>query len=74
MNPTKLTNEVYDILKYVAQIFLPALGTFVAALGPVWGLPRVDEIVKTIVAIDTFIGALLLVSSVQYKKVKENTP
>ena len=64
----KLSNKAYDVAKYVAQIFLPALGVLVAALGPVWGFGHTDETVKTIVAVDAFLGACLLISSVQYEK------
>jgi len=68
MNPLKLKNGLYDALKYIAQIFLPALGVFVAAVGPVWDWPNVDAWVKTILAADAFLGALLLISQVQYQK------
>lgn len=67
----KLSNETYDILKYIAQIVLPALGTLYAALSGIWGLPFGDQVVGTIMAIDTFLGALLMISTNQYKKMKE---
>ena len=63
-----LTNKAYDVLKYFAQIVLPALGTLYFALSSIWGLPYGEEIVGTITAIDAFLGALLGVSSAQYKK------
>jgi hypothetical protein len=62
-----MSNRVYDVLKFVAQIFLPALGTLYFALAKIWGLPYAAEIVGTITAIDTFLGALLGISSAQYK-------
>lgn len=68
MNPLKLKNSVYDVLKYIAQIFLPAVGVLVAALGPVWNWENVDAWVKTILAVDAFLGACLLISQVQYEK------
>ena len=67
----KLSNETYDILKYIAQIVLPALGTLYAALSGIWGLPYGDQVTGTIMAIDTFLGALLLISTNQYNKTKE---
>lgn len=67
----KLNNKMYDILKYVAQIVLPALGTLYAALSGIWGFPYGDQVVGTIMAIDTFIGALLMISTNQYNKTKE---
>jgi hypothetical protein len=63
-----MSNKVYDVLKYIAQIALPALGTLYFALSKIWGLPYGEEIVGTIVAIDTFLGALLGISTEMYKK------
>lgn len=65
-----MNNKVYDILKWVALIFLPALGTLYFALSGIWDLPYGEEIVGTITAIDTFLGALLGISSINYKKQK----
>ncbi len=63
-----LNDKVYDILKWVAQIVLPALGTLYFALATIWGLPYGEQVVGTITAIDTFLGALLGISSVNYYK------
>lgn len=63
-----MSNKVYDVLKYVAQIVLPALGTLYFALSSIWGLPYGEQIVGTITAIDAFLGALLGISSANYKK------
>lgn len=62
----KLSNKAYDILKYIAQIVLPALGTLYFALAKIWGLPYGAEIVGTITAVDAFLGALLKISTDQY--------
>lgn len=67
----KLSNRLYDVLIYIAQIVLPALGTLYAALAGIWAFPYGEEIVGTIVAVDAFLGALLKISSVQYYKDKE---
>jgi hypothetical protein len=67
----KLSNRTYDILKWVAQIFLPALGTLYFALSQIWGLPYGEQIVGTITAVDAFLGMLLGISSAQYKKGNE---
>lgn len=63
-----MSNKTYDILKYIAQIVLPALGTLYFALSSLWGLPYGEQIVGTITAVDTFLGALLGVSTAQYRK------
>lgn len=67
----KMSNKVYDVLKFIAQIVLPALATLLAALGKIWGWPLVTEITATICAVDTFLGALLGISSMQYAKEKQ---
>lgn len=63
-----MSNKVYDILKFVAQIVLPAIGTLYFALAGIWGFPYGEEVVGTITAVDAFLGALLGLSSVQYYK------
>lgn len=63
-----MTNKTYDILKYIAQIVLPALGTLYFALASVWGFPYGEQIVGTITAVDTFLGAILKLSSNNYNK------
>lgn len=65
------SNKTYDILKWVAQILLPALGTLYFALASIWGFPYGEQIVGTITAIDAFLGALLGISTVQYRKKNE---
>ena len=64
----KLNNNVYDVLKWVALILLPALGTLYFALAGIWGFPYAEQIVGTITAIDTFLGVLLGISNNSYKK------
>ena len=68
----KMSNALYDALKYIAQIVLPALGTLYFALAKIWGFPYGAEIVGTITAVDAFLGALLKISTDQYNK--ENQP
>ena len=63
-----MSNKVYDILKYVAQIVLPALGTLYFALATIWGFPYGEQIVGTITAVDAFLGALLGIATSQYNK------
>ena len=67
----KMDNKVYDILKYIAQIALPALGAFYFALSQIWGLPYGEQIVGTITALDALLGCLLGISTYQYNKGKE---
>ena len=69
-----MSNKTYDVLKYIAQIVLPACGTLYFALAKIWGLPYGTEIVGTITAVDTFLGALLKISTDNYnlEEVQEN--
>lgn len=66
-----MSNKVYDILKYVAQMVLPAIGTLYFALAGIWNWPYSEEIVGTITAVDAFLGALLRLSSNKYYKGQE---
>ena len=63
-----MSNKTYDILKWIAQFLLPALGTLYFALSGIWGLPYGEQIVGTITAIDTFLGVILGISTAQYNK------
>ena len=63
-----MSNKAYDVLKYVAQIALPALGTLYFALAGIWGFPYGEQVVGTITAIDVCLGVLLGISTSKYKK------
>lgn len=65
------SNKVYDILKYVSLVVLPAIATLYLTLSNIWGLPYGTEIAATITAIDTLLGALLGISSQKYKEQEE---
>lgn len=64
----KINNKLYDILKWIALVFLPGAGTLYFALSSIWGLPYAEQIVGTITALDTFLGVLLGISTVTYYK------
>ena len=66
----KLSNKAYDVLKSIAMIWLPAIATLYSTLAGIWGLPYGEQIVGTIVAVDTCLGAILQISTSQYKKNK----
>ena len=61
-------NTTYDIMKWIAQYLLPASGTLYFALASIWGLPYGEQIVGTITAVDTFLGVLLGISTINYNK------
>lgn len=64
----KMSNKTYDILKYIAQIVLPALATLWATLGKIWSWPLVTEISASIMAVDFFLGTLLKISTDMYNQ------
>ena len=66
----KLSNKSYDLLKWIAQILLPAAATLYVAVAGIWGFPYAKEIAGTISAVDLFLGALLGISSINYYKEK----
>lgn len=68
----KLSNECYDVLKWVCMVFLPAFATLIFALAGIWSFPYAEQIVGTIAAIDTFLGVLLGISTMQYRKGLKN--
>ena len=68
----KMSNRVYDILKWIAMYLLPAAGTLYFALAGIWGLPYGEQIVGTITGVDTFLGVLLGISTAQYKKAENS--
>lgn len=67
-----MTNKMYDTLKWIAQILLPAIGTLYFALAQIWGLPFAEQIVGTITALDCFLGAILGISTAVYNKEQGN--
>ena len=64
----QMDDKIYDILKWIAQYLLPALGTLYFALAGIWRLPYAEQVVGSITAIDTFLGVILGISNSQYNK------
>lgn len=66
----KLPDKVYNWLKWICLICLPALSTFYGILAEIWNLPYAVQIPRTITAIALLIGALIGVSQISYNKDK----
>lgn len=66
----KLPNKVYDILKWIVMICIPALTTAYVGLAAIWGWPYATEVAKTSAVVCTLLGALLGISTAQYNKDK----
>ena len=62
-----MNNKVYDVLKWVAMLFLPALAILVRTVFPIWNIPYGEQISDTIVAVNAFLGAVLGISNTVYK-------
>jgi hypothetical protein len=67
-----ITGKLYNNLKFLAQIVLPALATLYVTLAGLWGLPATEAVVGTIVAFDTFLGVLLQISASPQRFVKNH--
>lgn len=61
-----LPDKVYDVLKWIAIIALPAFSIFYDRIGAVWALPYTEQICETLDAVAVLLGALLCVSAIQY--------
>lgn len=61
-----IPSKLYNVLKWIAIVALPALATLVKVVCTIWNLPYGDQIATTITAVATFLGALLMVSTIKY--------
>ena len=66
-----MSNKMFDVLKWCSILFIPALATLYKGLAVIWGLPFADEIPQTLIVIDTFLGAILGISTIDYNKKME---
>ena len=66
----KLSNKTYDVLKWITLICIPALAAAYADLAGVWGWPLADEVTRTALHVCTLLGALLGISTAEYRGAK----
>ena len=64
----KLPDKVYDVLKWVAILLLPALAVLYKTVAAEWGLPYGQQVYNTVYAVHIFLGTILGISSLTYKK------
>lgn len=62
----RLPDKVYDILKWVCLILLPASSTLYWSLSSIWGWPYTEQIIGTIAAVETFLGVIIGISTHTY--------
>lgn len=67
-----MSNKIYDILKYIALFVLPALATLIITIFGIWDIPYGEAIAGTITAINTFLGAILKISTDKYNANSDN--
>lgn len=67
----KMSNKMYDVMKWIVTLFLPALGSLYFGLSEIWNLPYGDKVVGTITLIVTFLSIILKISNVRYNKTLE---
>lgn len=63
---TLMSNAVYDSLKFLVVVVLPATGALYFGLASIWGLPKAEEVVGSIVVLTTFLGVVLQISNKSY--------
>ena len=64
----KLSDNVYNILKYIVIIFMPAISVLYVSLGTIWGWPFVNQVRDTLDAVQMFLASALMVSAAEYNK------
>lgn len=67
-----ISDKIYNVLKWIVMIVLPACATLYTTLSGLWGFPFTEQITGTITAAATFLGAVLMISSYNYKKLNES--
>ena len=70
----KMSNKAYDVLKFIAQILLPALATLYFGLAQLWNLPYAEAVIGTISIVDAFLGTILGISTYNYNKLEDLEP
>ena len=67
----KMSDKLYNVLKWVVMIVMPAMATLYQVLAGLWNFPFAEQIVGTITALATFLGACLMISTKNYNKAQE---
>lgn len=64
----KMSNRMYDTLKWIVMLVLPGLGSLYFGLSEIWGLPYGEQVVGTITVLTAFLSSILKISNVRYKR------
>jgi len=68
----KVSNKIFDAAKFIALVALPAIATLYLGFGQLWDFPGTENVVLTIVAVDTILGISLQISTRRYNHDEEN--
>lgn len=63
----QMKSELYDVLKWICMLFLPAASVLVKTICTIWNLPLGNEISLTITAINAFLASILGISHIHYR-------
>lgn len=63
-----LPDKVYEIMKWIVTIVLPAIITFYGVLGTTLNIPYTQETITIAVAFDTMLGTIIGISAYNYKR------
>ena len=69
-----LSNKLFDALKWLTLVGIPALTTAYVGLSSIWGWPYADQVAKTSAVVCVLLGSLLGISTIQYKKAQKLEP
>ena len=70
----KLPNKVFDVMKWIVLVVIPAFSAAYVGLSEIWGFPYADQVSKTSVVVCALLGALLGISTIQYNKAQTIQP
>lgn len=63
-----LPDKLYDLIKYVVTIILPAISVAYVGLAAIWGWPYADEVSRTFAVVYTFLCAVMGFSTLTAKE------
>lgn len=69
----KFTNKVYDKIKWIVAIVIPAIIALYSSLASIWGFPYAEQVIATLAAINVFLGVVMKISTASYQKSYDGT-
>lgn len=66
-----MPNKIYDCLKWITLVFLPAATTLTGVILNCFSVGCTDIVLTIMTAVTTFMGAILGISNINYKSKEE---